>query len=203
MTISKLRVTCQKCGHVFDADVVTDAPITVAIASMKAVRCAKCGSDKCGLGGGYDDAPPLSASIEERAGWWKERGETGVSSKTIWAAFCGASAQDEDVPHDPDDFSRCRKLLLLIPEWRSDLGKLVARHPWYGPFVRRWDEFDAMFTKTESGKYRTKKAEYAAWGPLYDAMKLAEADSLRIRFPKAEIVTNERGHVSSMRSVAE
>lgn len=144
MTISKLRVTC-KCQHVFDADVVTDAPISVAVASMQAVRCPECGSSECGLGGSYGDAPPLTASVTERAAWWRERGEVGTSSETIYSAFTGSRVKRSDVPHDPDDFRRCRLLLGLIPEWRADLLPVTAAYPWFAPFVDRWGEMDRLY----------------------------------------------------------
>jgi predicted Zn-ribbon and HTH transcriptional regulator len=56
MRIEALRCTCLKCGHVFDAEVVMGAPVSVVCASIKAVRCPKCYSDEIGLGGAYGDA---------------------------------------------------------------------------------------------------------------------------------------------------
>lgn len=144
MTITQQRVTC-KCGHVFEADLVTDAPLAITIASMKAIHCPKCGSSECCIGGGYDDAPPLTAPIAERAAWWRERGEVGTSSESIWSAFAGSGIRHPCYPLDPDDFRRCRLLLALIPEWRADLSPLVARYPWFAPFVDRWDEMDRLF----------------------------------------------------------
>ncbi len=108
----------------------------------------------------------------------------------------------EDTPHDPDDFKRCRLLLLLIPEWRANLKKLADVFPWYAPFVNRWDEFDAMFTAAESVKHRTKKVQSAAWEALYNAMQLARVESVRIRYPDAHIVTGADGHLRSMRRQA-
>lgn len=69
MTIQKLRATCQKCQHVFDAEIVVDCPITVAAASMKAVRCPECYSNKVGLGGDFKDAPPVTAPLSHRFNW--------------------------------------------------------------------------------------------------------------------------------------
>lgn len=43
MRVDKMRLTC-KCEHVFDAEIIVDAPISVCSASMAAVRCPKCGS---------------------------------------------------------------------------------------------------------------------------------------------------------------
>jgi len=177
MTISKLRCTCE-CSEVFDAEIVTDAPIEVAAASMKAVRCPKCGSDKCGMGGAYNDAPALTASIRDRLDWWLERGELGVSSETIYRAFTGdrvVSVRAADVPHDPDDYRRCRALFDLIPEWRKDLSYLVMRYPWYKPFVNAWDEMDRLWDE-EIGDRKMGSAP-----KLYALMKRLEAESRKLR----------------------
>lgn len=81
---------------------------------------------------------------------WIVNGEVGISSKTIWAVMMGAvikngnSWWNYDVPHDPDDFSRCWKLLVLFPEWRKRLGEVAKVFPKWTPFVREWDKLTAM-----------------------------------------------------------
>ena len=109
MTISRERVTCT-CGHVFDAEMVINAPIEVAIASMKAVRCEKCGSGEISFGGALPGADVAGGSVVERAERWHRLGEVGVSSETIWAAFMSGTVKNgyPDIPHDPDDFRRCK-----------------------------------------------------------------------------------------------
>ena len=170
MTITQQRITCQDCRHVFDSELVTNAPIAVCIASMEAVFCPKCGSHKCGLGGAYDDAPPLTAPIAERAQWWWNRGDRGVSSETIFTAFAGGHARNLDVPHDPDDFQRCKQLLDLLPEWRADLGKVTARYPWFGPMIEAWGEIEALYLEEVEGGvapkcyFRIKTAEMLCQG---------------------------------------
>lgn len=154
MTVEKLRVTCQKCKHVFDAEIVVNAPISVAIASMEAVRCPQCGSGECGLGGNYSDAPPVTAPLTDRVAWWKDRGEHGVSSETIYSAFVGGSPRSVDVPHDPDDFSRCKLLLDLFPEWRADLGKVSAVYPWFAPMIEKWAEIEAAYNLEKSQNWK-------------------------------------------------
>lgn len=154
MNIDKIRVTCQSCKNVFDAEVVVNAPIAVAIASMQSVRCPLCGSAKCGLGGNYAGAPPVTAPIADRVAWWRDRGEHGVSSETIYSAFAGGRPRHVDVPHDPDDFSRCKLLLDLIPEWRSDLGKVVKVYPWFSPMIEKWAEIDAAYEMEKSRQWK-------------------------------------------------
>ena len=173
MRIEHQRLTC-KCGHVFEAETVADAPIEVWIASMRACHCPKCGGTKLGLGGRYNDAPPLTAPVWERAAWWQRRGDCGTSSLTMWCAFtCGDSPHGRfDYPHDPDDFSRCKLLLDLIPEWRLALQQITTRFPWFKPFIDRWDKFDELWAaESPSGTCPL----------LYDEMKISgkEADALR------------------------
>ena len=173
MNITTNRMTCLKCAHVFEAELVMNAPVKVSIASMKAVRCPACGagSDKVTLGGGYTDSPALDAPIAKRAEWWRKRGDVGTSSLTIWSVFTG-SLSAVGYPNDPDDFRRCKLLLDLIPEWRQDMGKITDRFPWYAPFVDRWAEFEKLYAEESQGKKAPK---------LYALMQVArkEADAIR------------------------
>ena len=45
MKIAPIHLTC-KCGHVFNGEIVIKAPISVMLASMKAIRCPKCGDSE-------------------------------------------------------------------------------------------------------------------------------------------------------------
>lgn len=189
MKISKMRLTC-KCGHVFDGEIVVDAPMAVALASMKAIRCPKCGNHiHLGMGGELAGKPKLDESLLVRADWWRNSGDTGISSLTIYGVFAGEPYKNPDVPHDPSDFGRCRRLLDLIPEWHADIGKVASVYPWYLPFTDRWSEFDRLWNEESSKKIAPQ---------LYHAMQVARVESLRIQFPKAKIITNEDGTLRSM-----
>lgn len=176
MTISKQRMTC-KCGEVFDAETITNAPLEVVTASLKSIRCPKCGAHKCALGGNYTDAPSVKSAIEERILWWAERGERGISSNTIYAAMTGGYMYGACYPYDPDDYRRCRFLLDLIPEWRAKLDEISVRFPWMKPFVDRWDQFDLLWDQ-ESPSKRCPK--------LYALMQAAQDESNKIRGRKIE-----------------
>ena len=177
MDIQKLRCTCSACHQVFDAEIVVEAHIDVVIASLRVIRCPVCGSQKVGLGGNYADAPPSTAPLAERAGWWIARGEHGVSSETIYAVFAVARPRRSDVPHDPDDFRRCRRLLDLMPEWRSRIEEVALAYPWYRPFTDRWDEMDRLWDE-ESSSGKCPK--------LYALMQVAREGSIAIRAQSQE-----------------
>ncbi len=172
MTIDKMRVTCRECEHVFDAEYVTNCVVSIAVASMEAIRCEKCGAE-CGMGGNYKDAPPVTARIEDRVSWWKNRGEHGISSATIFYAMGGGwvYGSRDDIPYDPADYERCRRLLDLIPEWRADMGKIVKRFPYWKPLVDRWDEFDALHDEEFPSGVAPK---------LYALMQVARDESRKI-----------------------
>ena len=174
MRIQKERVTCKECGEISDLEIVVDAPLSVAIASMKALSCPKCSGNQLGMGGAYKDSPSLDTPIMERVAWWRERGDIGTSSLTIFVAFCGGSSPHGrfDVPHDPDDFYRCKALLDLVPEWRKDLSVVSKKFPFWKPFVDRWDEFDELFDEENPSGTCPK---------LYALMKSARIEAEKIQ----------------------
>ncbi len=181
MTITPTRVTCLECAHVCDVELVTDAPVAVAVASMKAARCPRCGGKKLGMGGEIAEGKPSldCTGMDERARWWWSRGgDRGLSSETIWRVMRGWNLGEGrggvllGYPHDPDDFSRCRKLLDLIPEWRARIAMVAERLPWFRPFTDRWDEMDRLWDEESPG---------GACPKLYALMEIAgkEADEIR------------------------
>ncbi len=91
-------------------------------------------------------------SVDLRLVRWLTGRDTGVSSKTIAAVLAGAvdphaRAFTYDVPADPDDFGRCYRLLLLMPEWRARLPEVAERFPAWTPLVDAWDELTAMYER--------------------------------------------------------
>ncbi len=176
MRVEKQRVTCLDCNHVFMGEFVFDAPIIVATAAMKAIKCPKCHSRKVGIGGASGKAAPIAAPIDVRAAWWMDNGERGISSETIWHAFSGGYRSHADHPHDPDDFRRCRELLTLMPEWRKHISKVAEVHPWMRPFTARWDEMDLLYD-LESPTKRCPQ--------LYALIQVASKESWAIRYPEA------------------
>ena len=81
---------------------------------------------------------------------WIIEGEVGTSSKTIWAVMMGVVKEkrecnwDYDTPKDPDDFKRCWKLIMSIPEWRPRLPEVAAIFSKWIPFIREWNKLETM-----------------------------------------------------------
>ena len=92
--------------------------------------------DKDMIRNGYGEAiPKLLSLIDEekgvnkRATQWIVGGDTGCSSKTIWAVMMGVIQKYSMTPSDNDDYGRCIRLLQLIPEWIDRLDEVTAQYP--------------------------------------------------------------------------
>lgn len=83
---------------------------------------------------------------------WLRSGDTGISSKTIYATFTNTwhCLGRPAAPRDADDFGRCHRLLLRYPEWRAKLSEVAAKCPEFAPLVPIWDELDRLFVDGKS-----------------------------------------------------
>ena len=93
-------------------------------------------------------------TVKERANEWILSGDTGTSSKTIWAVMMDSLRDNAhcrmfnyDVPHDPDDFGRCFRLLKLIPEWRERISEMGEKLKKWKPFADKWGELEMLWRK--------------------------------------------------------
>jgi hypothetical protein len=85
---------------------------------------------------------------------WLQSGDTGTSSLTIYSVLANKPYVlgirfGADVPHDPDDFGRCHRLLKRYPEWRDRLGEVAAKYPKWGPMVREWGRMTELYIRDE------------------------------------------------------
>ena len=88
-----------------------------------------------------------TVTMDARALSWLTGRDTGVSSKTIWSVMTGHAVQRTGIPYDPDDFGRCHRLLLAIPEWRDRLDEVADAHPKWRPFVDAWGQMEALYAE--------------------------------------------------------
>lgn len=105
------------------------------------------------------------------ANQWILGGDTGISSKVIWAVMMGATPAEVDVPYDPSDFGRCHRLLQLFPEWRGRLDEVARAYPAWGPLVREWGQLEALYEE----EWPTGRAPR-----LYTRMQALREESMKL-----------------------
>jgi hypothetical protein len=130
---------CAKCKHEW-------APcfLPMMMSDSKSLRAMKAPCPACG----HKDQrmgmiPRASAEGDIQA--WLRNGDTGISSLTIANALARVPSNYFDVPHDPDDFGRCYRLLKVMPGWRARLNEVAAQFPDWKPLVAAWDELTALY----------------------------------------------------------
>ena len=101
-------------------------------------------------------------SIQEKAMFWLSNGEIGNSSKTMFNCLIGYRNFSVNHPYDPDDFSRCYKLLEAVPEWKTHLHKLKPLSKAWSNLVDNWDKLteyyeDMQKVKKANGMYEFMK----------------------------------------------
>lgn len=96
----------------------------------------------------------------QKAQWWMSNGERGISSETIWGRMMGFRIvkYGESHPHDPDDFSRCYKLLQAVPEWREKLQSVMKPvSPQWSILVDNWDKLTEMYEQNVREQWKNYK----------------------------------------------
>lgn len=155
-TIRNEKLFCLNCGG--DHPLNLPIPIDRMTKKIKAFNTLHADCPQT-----YQEPKPDSFMSEKhRAIWWMENGETGASSKAMWRCFMGERSFDVSHPHDPDDFSRCHKLLQTVPEWKSKIHKLQSLSPQWALLVFNWDELTRYYMEIQ----QTKKAN-----GMYEFMK--------------------------------
>jgi len=80
--------------------------------------------------------------ISKVAANWLFNGRTGISSEAIFAHMVGVKQTGDwsNWPHDPDDFSRCERLLQAVPEWRERIPEMAQLNKGWALIAPRWEE---------------------------------------------------------------
>lgn len=95
-----------------------------------------------------------SKGVQEKATWWINNGHVGMSSKTMWNCLIGNKGFSISHPYDPDDFSRCYKLLQAVPEWKNELQKLKALSKPWSNLVDNWDKLTEMYEQNINEQWK-------------------------------------------------
>jgi len=99
-----------------------------------------------------------SQSVIKKANWWLQNGFVGLSSKTMWNCLMNNKDFPINIPYDPDDFSRCYKLLEAVPEWKDRLDQLRLLSPTWNALVDNWPKLTEYYenmriVKKDNGMY--------------------------------------------------
>lgn len=87
---------------------------------------------------------------------WIVNDDTGISSKTLWAALKGININNIpngrfDYPHDNSDFGRCYRLVKNCGITKEHLNEVKKVFNWLSPLIDAWDELVALHEKKEAG----------------------------------------------------
>lgn len=113
------------------------------------------------------------SSITDRANAWIVGGDTGLSSKTLWAVMMGQKPPRPSHPLDNGDLGRCTRLLNAVPEWRPRIKEMAGVSPYWAALVPRWDELEAL-DKTDP------KACYKLMRALLDPVETKDPSVIRL-----------------------
>lgn len=98
-----------------------------------------------------------SKTVQQKAMWWIANGERGMSSETMWNFFMGNKNYRVCYPYDPDDFSRCYKLLEAVPEWKARVPELKELSKEWANLANGWDKLTAMYEENKRTNWRNSK----------------------------------------------
>jgi hypothetical protein len=87
---------------------------------------------------------------------WIVNGSVGISSKTIWAVLQGIETNG-DKPYDPDDFSRCYKLVKECNILQEDLEKVARTLPYWKPYIDNWEKLTEMYEQNDKENWVNSK----------------------------------------------
>lgn len=95
-----------------------------------------------------------SKDVEQKAMWWIANGHVGMSSKTMWLHFMGQKNERINHPYDPDDFSRCYKLLETVPEWKIRIKELRILSTEWRNLSENWNKLTEMYEQNTKEEWK-------------------------------------------------
>lgn len=154
-TIRDQKLFCLNCGGSYP--LIFPMPIDETLSLGKKIEAFIILHEDCKPEWRDIEADQL-LSIIEKAMWWINNGQVGHSSKTMWNCLIGNKNFPVYHPYDHDDFSRCYKLLVAVPEWQSQLHKLKSLSKTWSNIVDNWDMLTEMYETNDWNTYTFKTA---------------------------------------------
>lgn len=127
---------CNRCGE--GLNIPLPQRVEVIVAASKAFTKA------------HANCKPLATPMKESnisIYDWAHGRDTGTSSLTIYSIITGNKSHHGgyDIPHDPDDFGRCYRLLKSFPWLKASFHKVGERCPEWKPYISAWDELERLY----------------------------------------------------------
>lgn len=96
--------------------------------------------------------PDQDLAVKEKAMFWLNYGEKGMSSETMWNCLMGNKNFSVNHPYDPSDFRRCHSLLEMVPEWRLRLDEVSKLSKQWKNLTKNWDKLTEMLLELQQMK---------------------------------------------------
>lgn len=158
---------CFNCGRSYK--MTLPQPVTMAAVLMK--QFAK-DHENCSPSWTEPVNEVAEKTEVENANWWAVNGEHGMSSECMFNQLSKGiqvrrmpSAYSTS-PSDPDDFSRCYKLLQAVPQWKAKLHEMKSVSEVWSKLVDNWDKLTEMYEEN----VKTDWKQYKRIG-MYEFMK--------------------------------
>lgn len=141
---------CFNCGSSFDMQL--PQPVDFASIMMKSfskahINCPKTWAEPV--------AEINGKSEKENMNWWLTKGEHGISSKNMYAVLSsGIITKKLQTPSDPDDFSRCYKLLKAVPQFKTKLHLMKDVSSSWSNLVDNWDKLTEMYEQNVKEEWK-------------------------------------------------
>lgn len=115
--------------------------------------------------------PKLTLPVTPELVKWLANGDRGSSSNAVFTHMTGVCAVKDQVdktfaPMDPDDMSRCLKLIDIGGKtWRDNIPSLAKLSPQWETIVARWDKLEEITRSWMSDNfcYSLKQKLHGFW----------------------------------------
>ncbi len=153
------KLFCWHCGTSYDLQLPSPVDMAVGVMEVFAKSHEKC--EKTWVEPSND---AKGKSMKENADWWAANGSHGISSLSMFNHLIQgtdirplANRMGPSNAWDPDDFSRCYKLLEAVPQFKQNLQMMKTLSPRWALLVDNWDKLTEMYEENVRTNWKKSK----------------------------------------------